>query len=201
MRKLRSCIEALSCGILQATQQTLDYIDKRADAIRSQADKVLAREYMAVASEALEDQENCPVKQLSPTGYDQIKEGLARERAAEADTLNLISQTLAEASMSAVTRLRDRAEVIRRRELTSRQKYLDSLDGKLVDKISTGIVNALLAGPASHLTSAQAVDEKSRTLELFGDIFGIPTEEDQDALTPVMEPPRSRDEQLASATV
>jgi glutamyl-tRNA reductase len=191
-----STIGALACGILQATQQTLDYIDKRADAIRSRADKFMVKEYNSLTSEVLEDKK-CPVEQVSPEGYSLLspegysllapaaQDGLARERSAEADSLNYISQKLAEASMSAVTKLRDRAEVIRKRELSNREKYLESLDAKLVDKISSGIVNALLAGPASHLTSAQAVDEKSRTLELFADIFGIQAlEGDQAVIVP-----------------
>jgi glutamyl-tRNA reductase len=179
-------IEKLSCGILEATKSTLDYIDQRADAIRG---KVMTTKYRVEAKEALEGA-GCTDPRYSfqekmPEPYDIVTEGVQNQRKAEVKALNTISLNLARTAMDAVTKLRGRAENIKQRELRNRKKYGSILktDAELMDTIGNSIVNALLAGPASHLTAAQAVDEKSRTLESFADIFGMSIENlDSDAI-------------------
>jgi hypothetical protein len=145
-------IQKVACGITQATLQALEVMQERADRVR-----IGNRE--------------TSVKPLL------LKRGLGREGQAEAQALDGITQSMAEVTINTVSKLQERAEMIRRQELLKQRKYLKSLtqtEAELVEKISHGIVNTLMAGPTSHLTSAEAVDEKSRTLSKFASLFCIP---------------------------
>mmetsp|Transcript_94178 Transcript_94178/g.266502 ORF Transcript_94178/g.266502 Transcript_94178/m.266502 type:complete len:611 (+) Transcript_94178:1-1833(+) len=158
-------IQKLSCGILKSTQQTLHYLEQRADLIRS---KLAASRFGAINSEALQE---C----AAPAGMGLVDTVLAGERAVEAETMSCVAENLAALSVAAVTNLRGRAETVRLASISSNKplKKLSTSDVLIVEQLSHDLVNALLAEPTSHLTSPQAIDEKSRTLETFKGIFGI----------------------------
>jgi glutamyl-tRNA reductase len=87
-------------------------------------------------------------------------------------------RSAAEDAVGTVAKLHERAEIIRQQKLSKQKKYLKSLtqaEAKLVEKVSRGIVNNLMAGPTSHLMSAQPVNEKIRTLKSFASLFRVPT--------------------------
>lgn len=104
-----------------------------------------------------------------------INQDFGEERQAQA--LGRNARSLAEDAVNTVAKLRERSEIIREQKFSKQKKYLKSLtqaEAKLVEKVSHGIVNALMAGPTSHLMSNQTVDEKIRTLNSFASLFRVP---------------------------
>eukprot|EP00746_Dinoflagellata_sp_MGD_P010399 gnl/MRDRNA2_/MRDRNA2_121444_c0_seq1.p1 gnl/MRDRNA2_/MRDRNA2_121444_c0~~gnl/MRDRNA2_/MRDRNA2_121444_c0_seq1.p1 ORF type:complete len:829 (+),score=154.00 gnl/MRDRNA2_/MRDRNA2_121444_c0_seq1:169-2655(+) len=94
----------------------------------------------------------------------------------QAQSLAPIARSLAEDAVGTVAKLHERAETIRQQKLSKQKKYLKSLtqaETKLVEQVSRGIVNSLMAGPTSHLMSNQTVDEKTSTLSSFASLFRV----------------------------
>jgi glutamyl-tRNA reductase len=171
-------IENVACGIMQATMNTVDIISGRQEFIRDKS--VARRVYVADASVKARSEETRGTGGLDVEKQDVsfIKRQLLNEGKAENKVLGKLARGLAEVTVNTVAKLQERAETIRLRELTKSKKYFKSLtqqEAELVEKISRGIVNTLMAGPTSHLTSAQDVDDKTKTLDSFASLFGVST--------------------------
>lgn len=160
-------LESLTSGILNTTMDTLSNIQERAKRLELQNAVTASRE-LEIADHNL------------MTAPQDVRRAIRREWRAEAEVLDRISRSLAGATMDTVKMLSKRAESVRQKELNKQAKKLKGLgeaEVLLVERISRGIVNTLMAGPTSHLCSPQAVDDKSDTLNTFASLFNIPTKE------------------------
>jgi len=78
-----------------------------------------------------------------------------------------------------ITKLQERAEVMREEVMKKETKKLRDLSEKeldAVDRLSRGIVNKLLHGPMSHLRSPESAEDKRRSLSALSGMFKLEEE-------------------------
>eukprot|EP00286_Rhodomonas_abbreviata_P007574 CAMPEP_0181323462 /NCGR_PEP_ID=MMETSP1101-20121128/19799_1 /TAXON_ID=46948 /ORGANISM="Rhodomonas abbreviata, Strain Caron Lab Isolate" /LENGTH=290 /DNA_ID=CAMNT_0023431493 /DNA_START=27 /DNA_END=899 /DNA_ORIENTATION=- len=75
-----------------------------------------------------------------------------------------------------ISKLQNRAEVIRKEEIRKAIKRLNGLtpqEREVVERLSKGIVNKLLHGPLLHLKTVESVEERTRTVKSVAEMFKL----------------------------